>query len=215
MRPWRICDNLRLGVILALTLCDVAIAQPLAESDVITDLADPLTEELTDADSSSMTSGELSSEVSSGMPSEVESPAMTQGLAPMESDRAIRSADDVPLIPRSVLWRSAVLPGWGQWRGGHRVKALLFAGAGAGWLAAVAVEHGRISEAPTPALYQDRVGRRNTHVLWYVITATAAAIDAYVDAHLHDFDVAEGFALSVGPTGDQAAVTGAALFLHF
>ena len=124
------------------------------------------------------------------------------------------------LIPRSVLCRSALVPGWGQWRSGHRVKAILFAGAAAGWLSAIAVEHGRIGDAPTPRLHQDRVGRRNTKVLWYVITATAAAIDAYVDVHLDDFDVDEGFAvqsfdLQWSPSRQTARGLSAAVHLRF
>ncbi len=107
--------------------------------------------------------------------------------------------------PRSFLWRSAVLPGWGQWRGGHPIKTILFGGAAIGWATAIAVEHDRIAQA-TPLEKQERVGRRNTRVLWYVITATAAALDAYVDAHLDDFNVEEGFVWSVSPTPDQTMV---------
>jgi len=127
------------------------------------------------------------------------------------------SIDDsvVSLIPRSVLWRSALLPGWGQWCSGHRFKAVAFGAASIGWLAAVALEHDRISQAPTPTLYQERVGRRNTRVLWYVMTATAAAIDAYVDVHLDNFDVDEGFVLDVGPVLGTRAAAGATLTRRF
>ncbi|MDP7448464.1 MAG: hypothetical protein QF689_07770 [Candidatus Latescibacteria bacterium] len=100
------------------------------------------------------------------------------------------------------------------------MKAILFAGAATGWLSAIAVEHGRIGDAPTPRLHQDRVGRRNTKVLWYVITATAAAIDAYVDVHLDDFDVDEGFAvqsfdLQWSPSRQTARGLSAAVHLRF
>lgn len=111
--------------------------------------------------------------------------------------------------PLGGLWRSALVPGWGQWRGGHRWKAILFGGAAVGWAAAIAAEQDRIAQAPTPQLHQDRVGRRNTRVLWYVISATAAALDAYVDAHLKDFDVNEGFGLQFRSTdGGPVALAG-------
>ena len=132
----------------------------------------------------------------------------TAATKPMEDSVAA-------LIPRSVLWRSALLPGWGQWRSGHRFKAVAFGAASMGWLTAVALEHERISQAPTPTLYQERVGRRNTQVLWYVITATAAAIDAYVDVHLDNFDVDEGFSLDVNPGMRTRAASGATLILRF
>ena len=96
------------------------------------------------------------------------------------------------LSPRAVLVRSAVVPGWGQAAGGHWVKALLFAGAGAGWLTSAVVESSRVADAPTPQEHADRAARRNTRVLLYLVTATLSAVDAYVDAHLEDFDFDAG-----------------------
>ncbi|MCY3738049.1 MAG: hypothetical protein OXG13_16710 [Gemmatimonadaceae bacterium] len=96
------------------------------------------------------------------------------------------------LSPRAALVRSAVLPGWGQAASGHWVKALLFAGAGAGWLTSAVVESSRVADAPTPQEHEDRAARRNTRVLLYLLTATLSAVDAYVDAHLEDFDLDAG-----------------------
>ncbi len=96
------------------------------------------------------------------------------------------------LSPRAVLVRSAVVPGWGQAAGGHWVKAVLFAGAGAGWLTSAVVESSRVADAPTPQEHEDRAARRNTRVLLYLVTATLSAVDAYVDAHLEDFDLDAG-----------------------
>ena len=93
------------------------------------------------------------------------------------------------LAPRAALVRSAVVPGWGQAASGHWLKALLFAGAGAGWLASAVVESSRLAEAPTAQEHEDRAARRNTRVLFYLVTATLSAVDAYVDAHLEDFDL--------------------------
>lgn len=96
------------------------------------------------------------------------------------------------LAPRAALVRSAVVPGWGQAASGHWLKALLFAGAGAGWLASAVVESSRLAEAPTAQEHEDRAARRNTRVLSYLVTATLSAVDAYVDAHLEDFDLDAG-----------------------
>ncbi|MEE2657412.1 MAG: hypothetical protein VX733_02840 [Candidatus Latescibacterota bacterium] len=100
-------------------------------------------------------------------------------------DDTLAAADDSTTSPLRELWRSAVLPGWGQWSMGHEIKAVLFAGAAAGWLAAGVREAGRVSEAPA-GRQEDRAARRNTRFLLYFTTATAAAVDAYVDAHLRD-----------------------------
>ena len=96
------------------------------------------------------------------------------------------------LSPRAILVRSAVVPGWGQAASGNWVKALLFAGAGAGWLTSAVVEGSRVADAPTPQEHEDRAARRNTRVLLYLVTATVSAVDAYVDAHLQDFELDAG-----------------------
>ena len=103
---------------------------------------------------------------------------------------SVRRADR--LSPRAVLVRSSVLPGWGQAATGHRWKALLFAGAGAGWLTSAVVEGARARDAPTAQEHEDRAARRNTRVLLYLVTVTLSALDAYVDAHLEDFEVDAG-----------------------
>jgi hypothetical protein len=90
------------------------------------------------------------------------------------------------LSPRDALLRSALLPGWGQVSTGHPVKAILFGGAAAGALAAAVVEGQRVGDAADP---EAQAGKRNTRVLYYFITVTLAALDAYVDAHLDDFEI--------------------------
>ena len=105
------------------------------------------------------------------------------------SDASLADSTATALSPRGALLRSALLPGWGQLAIGHPYKAALFAGAAAGWLGATVVESQRVGEAPTPQEHEDRAARRNTRVLYYCLTATLAALDAYVDAHLEDFDI--------------------------
>ena len=96
-----------------------------------------------------------------------------------------------------ALLRSAVLPGWGQFYNGRPVKGLLFGAASATALTSVAVEHRRISSAPTPEEHQDRTARRNSRLLYFALSVALAAIDAYVDAHLADFGAVRS-GLSIG-----------------
>lgn len=117
--------------------------------------------------------------------------------------------------PRQALIRSAVLPGWGQVTNGHRLKGMLFgvATAGlAGYTLAGQRDLDRISGqlddlrrqdgfspriADLEAEAQNLAGARNTRILYLALSITAAALDAYVDAHLADFrDVTE---LAVAP----------------
>ena len=114
-------------------------------------------------------------------------------------------ADSVTgLSPRGALLRSALIPGWGQLSQGHPWKAMLFSGAGIGWLSAALADAASVG-ASAATVRQDRAARRNTRVLFYVITATLAGLDAYVDAHLDDFHL----------EADPFAMAGAQLTLRF
>ena len=148
-------------------------------------------------------------------------PLATTGRDTVSTDTgsaALEVADD-GLRPRTALIRSALLPGWGQYSNGNPLKAALFGGAAAGFLAALLVEHGNLGQtnaeirdaraalasgggdpellariAQLEGVYEDRAARRNTRLLYVFTTATLAALDAYVDAHLADF----------GPSPDAA-----------
>ena len=130
--------------------------------------------------------------------------------------------------PRTALIRSAAVPGWGQYRNGHPLKAVLFGGTAIGFLAAALVERDNLSrtnreirDARTglamlaaagaddtqlrasmvqlEGQFEDQAARRNTRLLYLFTTATLAAVDAYVDAHLADFGY-PGPSLDVAPT---------------
>ena len=101
--------------------------------------------------------------------------------------------------PKSALLRSAVLPGWGQHYNGRPFKALFCAAASSAALTSVVVEHRRIATAPTPEIHADRAARRNTRLLYFALSITFAAIDAYVDAQLADFDA--GVQMEMRPGG--------------
>ncbi len=107
--------------------------------------------------------------------------------------------DSLPSAHGALL-RSAVLPGWGQFYNGRPVKGLFFGAASATALASVVVEHRRIRSAPTPEEHQDRTARRNNRLLYFALSVSLAAIDAYVDAHLADF----GAAMQVEMQRDKA-----------
>ena len=136
--------------------------------------------------------------------------------------------------PRSALIRSALVPGWGQLNNGRHFKAALFGGSAIGILTAVFVERDHLSRTDKqireahstlaalvaaggddPQLraqisqlegeFEDRAARRNTRLLYLFTTATLAAVDAYVDAHLDDFGPAPT-SLNLLPLGDGMSV---------
>lgn len=50
------------------------------------------------------------------------------------------------------------------------------------------VESRALARARTPSEHETRAARRNSSFLYVAATATFAALDAYVDAHLADFE---------------------------
>lgn len=117
------------------------------------------------------------------------------------------------LTPRQVLIRSAIVPGWGQLAGGHPYKALLFAAAAGGFLGAASVEWRAIDDAADASEQEWRAARRNTRLLWFFTSVTAAALDAYVDAHLADFGGSADLALRPAAGSEPGLLL--ACTLHF
>ena len=73
-------------------------------------------------------------------------------------------------------------------RNRRHIKAVLFSAAAAGFAGASISETRNLNRADASER-QAAAGRRNTRLLLFVATATFAALDAYVDAHLADFGV--------------------------
>jgi hypothetical protein len=96
--------------------------------------------------------------------------------------------DSMSVSPRSALLRSLVIPGWGQLHNGHPWKAALFAGSASGFLASALLEVRSLDDAAPAQEREARSNRRNTRFVYFGLTVTLAAIDAFVDAHLTGFD---------------------------
>lgn len=105
--------------------------------------------------------------------------------------------------PRWIMLRSIVVPGWGQWTNGRRLKAAVVA-AGEGYLVWRAVDYGRQERekgrearlaASEPALQAKLLerkryygSRRRDFTWWSIFAAVLSMGDAYVDAQLGAFD---------------------------
>ncbi|MBD3160716.1 MAG: hypothetical protein GF346_01100 [Candidatus Eisenbacteria bacterium] len=103
--------------------------------------------------------------------------------------------------PVWVMFRSAVVPGWGQVHNGRYVKAALLGGTECAFLYGIfredhlADEAGRKAiENPAEAAYWRSVSdrhrdRKRSYLWWGAFTALLSIGDAYVDAHLQGFNV--------------------------
>jgi hypothetical protein len=114
------------------------------------------------------------------------------GQAPSSPRRPVPPADTAGIryiTPFNALWRSMLLPGWGQARLNRKLPAAIF-------IAWEGVTLGMTLKTRSELDYLRRTGsgrgdsKRQEHEDWIVLLAfnhLFAALDAYVAAHLADF----------------------------
>ena len=134
--------------------------------------------------------------------------------------------------PMWALFKSMVVPGWGQIGNRRYIKAAVYFGLEA-WMVGGSIHYGqqasdfRLLFDNTPrdavslrndyySLYRDRQDERNKYTWFAVIVAFFSMFDAYVDAHLSGFPrqgEESDLALQVTPTTENGVA--AALSLRF
>ncbi len=90
--------------------------------------------------------------------------------------------------PTVAVIRSALLPGWGQWYNGQKWKALLVFGGEAALVGNAVYYNQQVAKSTTDddrRFYRDVRGR---FLWWFLAVHLLNVLDAYVDAHLWDFD---------------------------
>jgi hypothetical protein len=94
--------------------------------------------------------------------------------------------------PFWVMMRSAAVPGWGQLHNGRILKAIVFGGAELGFGYGVWKEDQLAKDAKRQGDYLSADGHwsaKRDYLWWGAFTVLLSLGDAYVDAHLHGFDV--------------------------
>lgn len=135
-------------------------------------------------------------------------------------DTTYTSSDTI--TPIGALWRSALLPGWGQLYYGSIPKAALFLGATATVAGIVVWNNTRFLDADRryqqydstdgrklPALREREFYRdqRDIAALWFVVIYGLNIMDAYVGGHMASFSLGDNTYLQLLPTGDRLRVT--------
>ena len=92
--------------------------------------------------------------------------------------------------PTGAMIRSAVFPGWGQLYTRHYIKSGIFFCLESGLVLSALMEDKKAQDAYATNYveYIDRIDRRNQYIWWTVGVVVYSMIDAYVDAHLFNFD---------------------------
>lgn len=124
------------------------------------------------------------------------------------------------VVPGSALLRSAVIPGWGQFYTKHPLKGgLMMAAQGTfigmalradGWVKDLTVER---QAATDPSVLENDIewwrGERRRWILWAFGLWLYSMADAFVDAHLFNFDEIEPqFEISTQPPGATSPTAG-------
>jgi len=87
--------------------------------------------------------------------------------------------------PTKAMVRSLVLPGWGQFYNGKKLKGTLVAATEVGSVVAFFVRRDQINNEVRPV---GQAPKRNFFLMSSIGIVFYSVVDAFVDAHLDDFD---------------------------
>jgi hypothetical protein len=92
--------------------------------------------------------------------------------------------------PTGAMVRSVVIPGWGQFYTKHYIKGGLIFCLETGLVLSAILEDKKAQDVYLVDYdeYLRRIDRRNGYIWWTVGVIAYSMIDAYVDAHLFNFD---------------------------
>ena len=101
---------------------------------------------------------------------------------------AASDSSAVDTVPRSALLRSMLVPGWGQYYNKRYFKSALIFGASCGLALGTVYKNQQLQRSSTEVERRFYRSQRNTFGIWLLGTILYGMADAYVDAHLRDFD---------------------------
>lgn len=127
------------------------------------------------------------------------------GLQATQDTVTARKAGNLP-DPTGAMVRSALLPGWGQFYNKKYWKAALVIAVETGIVANAVWMHQKMVKSRSEteeAYWRDR---RNLNFWWLLGFRLLSMLDAYVDAHLADFDESPSVAIrpTFQPTGPMS-----------
>ncbi|MEE4310700.1 MAG: DUF5683 domain-containing protein [candidate division KSB1 bacterium] len=119
--------------------------------------------------------------------------------APAQTGEDVKDSIHTPKSPRKAMLYSALFPGMGQLYNGKKFKALVFFCTEFGLMSnSIYLNQKYVSS--TNELDRDFYLNNRNLSTWYLIGAVLfSSIDAFVDAHLSDFDESSDLSLRVNP----------------
>ena len=101
--------------------------------------------------------------------------------------------------PRGAMLRSVFVPGWGQFYNGKWFKGIIVAGTECGIVINAIVQNEYAKNSVTSLEREFYLDNRNLSYWWLAGAILYSAIDAFVDAHLYDFDESPDLSLNLVP----------------
>lgn len=123
------------------------------------------------------------------------SPAMLAAPATIASTPAAADTGRQRKNPTGAMLRSLALPGWGQFYNAQYWKAALVVAGEAAIIASAVYYHNLYKDATTTDAQEFYLDQRNVRFWWLGAAILISMLDAYVDAHLYNFDESESLAL--------------------
>lgn len=90
--------------------------------------------------------------------------------------------------PTGAMLRSIIFPGWGQWYNEKRFKAVLVFGVEVGIVANTIRQNQKVQASKSDLEREFYLENRRLSNWWLAGVILLSMIDAYVDAHLYEFD---------------------------
>ena len=101
--------------------------------------------------------------------------------------------------PRGAMLRSVFVPGWGQFYNGKWFKGIVIAGTECGIVINSIIQNEYAKKSVTSLEREFYIDNRNLSYWWLAGAILYSAVDAYVDAHLYDFDESPDLSLKLVP----------------
>ncbi len=144
-------------------------------------------------------------------------PEIKTSTAPPSIEQRDESVWTPTKSPGTAVLRSAIIPGWGQLYNESYWKVPVVVGLSGFLIYGIVSEHADYStyaDQYAASITPERPGgnlqlklfreyyrdRRDTYAWWFLVTYFVQLADAFVDAHLYDFDVSSDMRLTLAPT---------------
>ena len=114
---------------------------------------------------------------------------------PPESPDSVKV--EITKSPRGAMLRSLIVPGWGQFYNGKWFKGILIGGTEIGLVANAVIQNQYAVQAETELEKEFYRENRSLSIWWLGAAILYSITDAFVDAHLYNFDDSPNLSMKV------------------